>query len=525
MTPSGASPPGISAAERDLPHPASSWCGAARALSPAQILGAAAGGLSIAASFLDFRLFPLAWIAFTPVLLVLRAGGGRRETILLGLITGLATNIPAFHWLVYTIAVFGGFPWLIAAFFYLCLSVYSAGQFVLFALAVRRTGPGPLCLAPAAAWVALELLYPNLFPWRLANSQLRVIPLLQIGELTGPFGLSFVMVWFASGLSEALRSHRLGGLLTATCAAAAVTGWGLWRLPAIDAMTAAAPALRVALVQGNLSIEEKGNAAFFEVNLARYQALSAQVEDRVDLLVWPETVSQEWVEHGALQLVGHQHPYPQGRKPLLFGGLSYRYRPDGTPEKFNSAFLVDPVGRILGRYDKRILLPFGEYLPGASLIPALAALSPQTGDFTPGRIMEPLDLPGRVRLGPLICYEDVPAEIARTMTRRGAQVLVTIFNDAWFGRSAAPYQHEALAAWRAVENRRFFLRAGNAGATGIVDPAGRVLTHTALFTEEALEGTVRPIDLETFYTRHGDVFAWCTTLLAAVLLVRRPRHP
>jgi apolipoprotein N-acyltransferase len=146
-------------------------------------------------------------------------------------------------------------------------------------------------------------------------------------------------------------------------------------------------------------------------------------------------------------------------------------------------------------------------------------LSPQTGEFTSGEELTTLDVPGRVRFAPLICYEDVPAEIARRMAQRGAQALLTIFNDAWFGDSMAPYQHEAIALWRAIENRRYFVRVGNAGATGTIDPLGHVVERLGLFTAESLTAEIRPLNLETFYTRRGDVFGWTVVVVAGLWLV------
>ena len=126
-------------------------------------------------------------------------------------------------------------------------------------------------------------------------------------------------------------------------------------------------------------------------------------------------------------------------------------------------------------------------------------------------------------MAPLICYEDVPARIARAMTAQGAEALLTIFNDAWFGRTMAPYQHEAIAIWRAVENRRYLVRVGNAGATGVIDPFGRVVDRLGLFTAESLRAEIRPLHLETIYTRYGDAFAWSVVATAAVWLLAARR--
>lgn len=486
----------------------------------------AVGGVVSAAVFLDFRLHPLMWVAFVPLLWALPEAKTRRDAIRIGAVAGIFTNIPAFYWLVYTMHVFGGFPYPVSAFFYVCLSAYTSCQFVLFALGMHRLGPGPLGLSAPLLWVPLEFLYPQIFPWRLANSQFPVPVLTQIGDVTGPFGLSFAMAWFAAGLAQFLRDRRRRAPLIAACASvAAIAAYGAMRMPVIQAAVDAAPPVRVGLVQGNVGIVEKSDATYFEVNVEKYRELSLPLQDDVDLLIWPETVAQWWVPGNVERLEGKDNPFPELRRHLIYGGLGYDRNAAGEIEKHNSAFLLGPGGELLGRYDKRILMPFGEYMPGASLIPALAELSPQTGDFTPGRRVVTLDVPGKVRVAPLICYEDVPADLARAMTRAGAEALLTMFNDAWFGATAAPYEHEALALWRAIENRRYFLRAGNAGVTGVIDPLGRVVGRLGLFTEETMRAEIRPLRIRTFYTEHGDVFAWAVVAAAAAALLGRWRRP
>jgi apolipoprotein N-acyltransferase len=337
------------------------------------------------------------------------------------------------------------------------------------------------------------------------------------------------MVWFSAGVMLCLRSRRAWPALAAAVAAVGmVVVYGLLRMPTIQAAIDAAPVVRVGMVQANVSIHEKEKVALFDVNVDRYRRLSAPMETRLDLLIWPESVAQWWVATNARQLAAKDHPYPGLQTHLIYGGLAYTPHRDPTgkerADKYNSAFLIDPSGAVLGRYDKQVLLPFGEFMPGATWFPQLAAMSPQTGDFSAGVHAVTLDVPGKVRVAPLICYEDLPAGIARGMTQIGAEALLTIFNDAWFGSSVAPYQHEALALFRAIENRRYFMRVGNAGVTGVIDPLGRVVARLGQFTEEVLETEIRPLRLSTFYTRHGDVFGWAVVAVALFLVLRR-RHP
>jgi apolipoprotein N-acyltransferase len=482
---------------------------------------AAASGALIAACFLRFQLWPLAWVAFVPLLWALAQAPTRRDAVRVGIIAGLTTNLPAFYWLVYTINVFGGFSYPVALFFYVCLTLYTASEFVLFALAWRRSGPGPLALAAPLLWVSLEFLFPNLFLWRMANCQLQVPVLLQIGDITGPFGLSFVIVWISAALAELIARRRLAPLVAAATATLAIVLYGLWRLPIVERAITSAPTVRVALVQGNVGIMEKGDVRYFDVNLATYQQLSEPQQDGVDLIVWPETVNQRWVQADAIRLDEKDNPFDDLHTHLIFGGLAFRVLGPRDAEEFNSAFLIGPGGAVLGRYDKRILMPFGEYLPFASYLPFIKSLSPETGGFTAGTTVSVFDVGGKVKVGQLICYEDLIAGMSRHATQAGAEVLLNILNDAWYGNTAGPYQHQALALWRAIENRRYLLRGSNSGVTSIIDAAGRVVVEGGLFTAEVVSGTVPRLQLATFYTRYGDVFVWVVVACAAALLIRK----
>jgi apolipoprotein N-acyltransferase len=488
------------------------------------LLAPAVSGALIGGSFLDFSLYPLAWVAFAPLFWALARARDRRETIVVAAIAGVVTNILGFYWLVYTINVFGGFPYALSVFFFACLTAYSSLQFVLLGLGVHRLGWGPLALSPALLWTMLEFLYPNLFPWRMGHTQHHVIPLMQIGEATGPYGLSLVVVWMSAALAQTVGGsgglgwRRMAPLASALVAAAALYGYGVVRIPAIEAAMQAAPRVSIALVQGNIGIKEKGNQRYFDINVEKYRQLTAAVQERAQLAVWPETVIQEWVPAEATVLPDEAHPFPDLRTHLIYGGLAYHRTGPRAADEYNSAFLIGPFGAVLGRYDKQILMPFGEYIPFASLIPGLQELSPNTGGFTAGRAARVFEVPGVGKVGPLICFEDLPASIPRAMTRAGAQLLIAMANDAWYGESAAPYEHQALALWRAVENRRYLLRVNNSGVTGIIDPLGRVVDTLPIFTPGTLIADVQPLAITSVYNRIGDAFGWVVVLVTTGFL-------
>lgn len=480
------------------------------------------GGSALAASFLDFALWPLGWVAFVPILLALGPGSSTREAAAVGVTAGLAANVPAFSWLLHTIHLFGGFPLWLSVIFYLGLSLYSSGQFVLFALAVRRVGPGPAALSPPLCWVALEFLYPRLFPWRVANCQLELPVLLQSGDVAGPFALSLVMVWWGSALALAIgEGWRVArsALWLATAAVVTLVAYGTLRLPSIDAAAANAPVVRVGIVQGNLSIEEKHDVRYLEGNLETYKTLTDHLAPKPDVVIWPESVITEPLPRTLERLSAAGREALGLRSPLFTGALTYEGEP-GALEFYNSVMLFDADGRVLGLSDKQILMPFGEYMPFGSVLPWLKEVSPQTGDFRAGRKATPLDVPGVGRFAPLNCYEDLRARIARLATlEEGAQILFAVANDGWFGDTIAPFQHEALAVWRAVENRRFLVRVTNTGVTDVIDPAGRVTIRLPVFRPVSTVAEVRRLQIAAPYTRIGDSFAWLVTAAALGVLL------
>jgi apolipoprotein N-acyltransferase len=190
------------------------------------------------------------------------------------------------------------------------------------------------------------------------------------------------------------------------------------------------------------------------------------------------------------------------------------------PERqvFNSAFLVAPDARTLGRYDKQQLLAFGEYIPFQRFLPFLQNISPTIGNLTPGA-GGLVTLPGGASIGALICYEDILPPLGRQAVRQGAQLLVNLTNDAWFGRTRAPYLHRTLAAFRAVENRVYLVRVTNTGLTSIIDALGREQAALPIYQRDTLVHTVQPLRLSTLYTHFGDWFAQLCSLGAFFLPV------
>ena len=196
----------------------------------------------------------------------------------------------------------------------------------------------------------------------------------------------------------------------------------------------------------------------------------------------------------------------------------------------NSAALVDATGAIVGRYDKMHLVPFGEFVPFESTLPWLRTILPPIGDFVPGRDHTVFELDSRLRFSVLVCFEDVFPSVARDFVRRGARMLVTITNDAWFGNTAAAYQHAQASTFRAVELGVPMVRAANTGWSGFIDANGRWLKSVRsaegqeLFVEGVAVCPINPEDSTTWYARWGDWFAWGCVLLGCVIILNSISH-
>jgi apolipoprotein N-acyltransferase len=203
------------------------------------------------------------------------------------------------------------------------------------------------------------------------------------------------------------------------------------------------------------------------------------------------------------------------RAYLLFGSPSFKIE-RGKVNHYNSAYLASPAKEIIGKYDKIHLVPYGEYVPLGEILP-LGSLGEGIGNFKSGKVIYNFSLP-QGKFGVLICFEIIFPDLCRRFVKSGANFLVTITNDAWFGRTSAPHQHFTIAVFRAVENRVFIARAANTGITGFIDPRGKIIKKGEIFTEEAMNGAIRLSKKKTFYTLYGDVFAWVCSGLSLLLL-------
>jgi len=477
----------------------------------------------------------VAWIALTPLLIAVVSlaptpGRGALRSFGLGLMTGVVYFAGTIYWTGGVMAQYGGLGLPVAALVAGLLVAYLALFPAFFALALhvatRKFGARALLLAPAL-WTATE--YGRLtifggFPWVLLGySQVTVLPVAQLAAVTGVFGLSWLVTMVSSAAAHATlaRDSRRWSPLAATVAVVslvAVFGW--WRLSDNRLTTTGRP-LRVGLIQGNVPQDDKWEPARAADIFGRYLRLTRQaVGQGAELVIWPESATPFYFgpdpETEVLRSVARE----SGISMLVGSDLWERTR-GGPPKIYNAAFMIGRDGSTAGVYRKVHLVPFGEYVPMKDVLFFAAPLVQAVSDFSPGTTVVTLPIPAG-SVSTAICYEVVYPSLIRDGVVAGSQLLTTITNDAWFGRSSAPWQHFAMASMRAIEEGRYLVRAANTGVSGMVDPYGRVRLASDLFVEGAWVVDARLLDDRTTYSRTGDLVAWLSValLVAVVLPVR-----
>ena len=486
------------------------------------------GALSGALLVLSFPTWghPLAaWVALVPLLVTMAGGAPPRLAFSAGLVAGLVHFAGMLPWLTQVMMQFGGMPRPLAmvlnGLLILYLATFPAAWATLTALLLRRFGSLAL-MAAAPIWLTTELARLWLlggFPWELLGySQTSVLPVAQLASLFGVHGVTLIVVLVNSAVAMALvapwRTVRTPILATAGVVSAVVV-FGTVRL-ADNRLVESGTPLRVGLVQGNIDQAQKWDPALSVSILERYLSLSRETaRDGAELIVWPESATPfGFEEHPGGEAI-RQLARDTGAH-LLFG--STQRQQDTVARLFNAAFTLGPDGRTKAVYHKRHLVPFGEYVPLSSLLFFAQPLVESIVPFTPGT--GPLTLPiGPHLMSTAICYEIIYPALVRSFVREGSQLLTTITNDAWYGRSAAPHQHFQQATMRAIEQGRYLVRAANTGISGVVDPYGRVLARSGLFETTTLNTEVRLIDGLTVYGRIGDLLAYLCLVVTLITSV------
>lgn len=474
-----------------------------------------------------------AWIAYAPLIWVGRTLTPRRFAWMTGLASWMMFTATTF-WIVVAMVDYGHIPMPIAIAVLSLLSTILASFHALAGFSAARISrmlklelvwTFPVCLT------ALEFARNYVltgFPWsNIAYSQARFLGMIQLADITGIYGLTFLIaltgaslpsLWHSLGPSRRSGSqdHRvLRPVLLALVLVVAARGYGALRISQLEGNDATSRTLKVALLQGNIPQDEKWLAEKSGDILSTYTRLTENALDQgAELVVWPEASVPNLLPAELEYMPEQAFPSRGPGVQHIIGVPTYLPRL-GDADPFvmhNSAFLVDPSRRILGRYDKSHLVPFGEYVPLRSLFFFLGPLVQAVGTFLPGEEIAPLT-DSLYRYGILVCYEDIFPEIARELGRKGAEILVNVTNDAWYGPTSALQQHLDMAVFRAIENRVPVARAANTGISAFVSPTGAVLAQTKAWEEAVLLLPIQLRPAASPYIALGDAFAWLCVAL------------
>jgi apolipoprotein N-acyltransferase len=495
----------------------------------------------VAGRVVDLGLF-VAWLAPACLVLALR-GLAPGTAARAALAAGLAAHAAILHWIYVVTVDYGHAPPPVGVLAPVLLAVYPAAFVAAFGAGSAWLGRGgfPNPFVAAALWAALDHARSFAltgFPWAvLGYAQHQNPALMGLAPYTGVWGLSFATALAGVALAELVVARSRRALVALAVVA------GLHAGGAIEAARDAGdpgPLVRVAVLQGNIDQDVKWSPEWAERTLEVYEELTRRAAAQgAELVVWPETAvpgSPDASPELAERLAALAR---ETRTTLVAGavGLELSQR-GGEPRYFDSAFVVDAGAGKAARYDKSHLVPFGEYLPLRSLlgrwIQAVArgaADSDVRAGGAPRALAIPLPAPPHtLTAGVPICYELLFPNLVRRFVEGGAEALLAITNDAWYGRTGAPYQFLAITALRSAENRVWTARAANTGVSALIDARGRVRAQTRIFERDLLVADLplRPPPAGgSFYTRHGDVFAlgcWLGLVAAALLRVRRERR-
>lgn len=486
------------------------------------LVSAAISGLALATAFPRPDFYLVAWVALVPLFVTME-----RRPFASGFTAGIAFFAPVLYWLNIVMTSYGGLQPIFSLLAYLFLLVYLSLYFgfaTWLSCQLKLTLKLPFLLSMPFVWVALEYLRGYLltgFPWALLGySQQNFSAAIQSADVTGVYGVSFLLIAVNSALAWIVREPKKRLTWVGATAVLLITvthvSYGVWKNS--QALEVREESLRVSLIQGDIEQAQKWDPENRQATIDKYQKLSQQaLQDPVDLLIWPEAATPFFLqdEIGVAQQV--RNLPKQMKTSLLLGSPAYQRLEDGSYKYFNSAFLLQAEGREVERSDKIHLVPFGEYVPLGRLLTFIDKLVVGVGDFSPGRV-KPLVL-NDDPIGTLICYEVIFPELARDYVRKGSRLLVNLTNDAWFGRSSAPYQHLAMSRFRAIENRIWLARAANTGISAFISPSGRVVSAGPIFQPLHLTETVGLGAEKTFYTRFGDLFAFMCLAASSLFIV------
>lgn len=499
-------------------------------------------GIILTLPFSNGKLWLLSWFGFLPLFVALK-DKSKFQAFLLSYFTGIIFWLGSIWWLVHV--TLAGTILLI-----LYLALYF-GLFGFFASTYLLSTNYSLLLIPSI-WVLLEYLRSHLltgFPWALLGySQYLNLSVLQIADITGVWGVSFLITMVNVAIAEVLGVRFLvlgqkdakikpGMMIWCFLLLSLAIIYGYYKLNLTPLPVPAHPAgwrqagntqdrtpIKISVIQGNIPQDLKWDKDCRDFIITQYINLSRQaMQDKPDLLIWPEAALPVVLEEEPLYYEMVRDLVREIKVPVLLGVVTLR-----NNLYYNSSVLVSGGAEILDIYDKLHLVPFGEYIPLRKTLWFLQTIVP-IGDITAGRVYKVFDHPAKFSV--LICFEDLFPELSRRFVNKGARFLVNITNDAWYKKTPASYQHLQASVLRAVENRVFLVRSANTGVSGFITPAGEIISLVEkasgqnIFISGYKTETIFTAEHPTlsFYRRFGDIFILCLLLFSLYGILRSIR--
>ncbi len=500
-------------------------------------------------SFPPFDMSYGVWVALVPLLLM-TTGNNQKFSFLLSLVCGSTFILGIFNWILEV----SNYTYLHHTLLVLYLGSYVAIFGLLTNWASRRYGVAYALSAAPFLWVFLEYIRSNFFfialPWGLlAHSQYQSPGVIQIASITGVYGISFLIVLVNSAITAVIllagaylpKAFRLqprslskrAGLSIVGLAAAFTTLTLAYGFRTIN-QPIDGDHIKVSVIQGNIEQTIKWDHKYSKLIMQTYKDLTMKASrDRPDLIVWPETSTPGSINRSAFLYSQLRKLSKQAETYLLVGSAQQqKFRGKGSKQAnyYNSAFLIHPKSK-KQYYNKIRLFPFGEYLPMKEIFPWSFISVPEIGGYMPGKEYTVFNHP-RGQFGVTICWENIFPDFVRQFIKGGANFIINITNEAWFGETAAPYQFLSMSVMRAVENRVSVIRSANTGISGFIDPYGRVLGRVAndrqkdIFVRGFLTLEIPVVEDKTFYTRYGNIFAYLcgiTSIFIIVMLIAGSR--
>jgi apolipoprotein N-acyltransferase len=484
-------------------------------------------GATAALAFPKLNLAFFSWISLIPLIFILsRKSPGKG--FLLGWIAGSSFYAVLLYWIPDVPAHYGGLSIPVSILIYLGFVCFLGLTWAAFALCftkVYRSYPILSFFLAPFIWVSLEHIITHIltgFPWGLIGyGQYKNLYFIQLASITGITGLSFILVLFQSLF---VLSMKLGKKAPFFAVLALVFLIHVSGFVSIKDIPAEGNSFSASVIQGNVSSDiQWGHLSFEEIESLFNQHLKLSSDAALKnngLVIWPEFSVPLCFgcPYGIYrEFKNRLYRFVQETRCTLLLGTNEKAETDGETKYYNTSLLLKP-DLSENQYHKIHLVPFGEYTPYKKIFAFISRVTHAIGDITPGEQYVLHDYRGN-KFGTPICYEIIFPDLVRRFTKNGAHFLVTITNDGWYGRSSAPYQHFAIAVLRAVENRRYLLRAATTGISGIVDPYGRVLSKSELMTQTFLYDTITPLDKKTLYTKYGDVLPYASLTLTVFFLI------